>query len=73
MVRTRVSGPDLTPNKVTTDNEKYGGLGNHEIRAMFDGVHPSTVSKASVRFESELALGKRLARLVKHALSNAGA
>jgi len=39
---------------------------------MFGGVHPSTVSKASVRFAAELARDRRLARLVKHALSNPG-
>jgi len=30
-------------------------LDNSEIGAMFGGVHPSTVSKVSVRFEAELA------------------
>jgi hypothetical protein len=59
---------DLTPN-----NEKYAGLDHREIKAMFGGVHPSTVSKASVHFEAELARDRRLSRLVKHALSNARA
>jgi hypothetical protein len=58
---------------VTPNNEKYAGLDNREIKAMFGGEHLSTVSKASVLFEAELARERRLARLVKHALSNARA
>ena len=53
--------------------KKYAGLDNREIGAMFGGVHPSTVSKASVRFAAELVRDRRLSRLVKHALSNARA
>jgi len=44
---------------------RYSGLSNEEVGKMFGGIHYSSVSKVSARFEDELGNNKKLAKVIK--------
>ena len=49
--------------------ERYAGLSNQEIGKLFGGMHYSSVSKSSTRFEKEMAENRRLSTLVNGLMS----
>lgn len=50
--------------------QRYSGISNEEIGKIFEGIHYSAVSKASVRLKEKMTSDKKLSKLVKEITSN---